>query len=377
MVDERTAYLALALAPGIGAVRLALVLEHCGSATGALAAPVAFLRTIPGLSGAAAQSLQQADRAKAARTLEQLTSLGGLLLLPDQFPPSLRDLPDRPSLLFALGDAGILARPAVAIVGSREPTRYGAIVCRDLAGGAARAGLVVVSGMARGLDAEAHTAALDAGGTTIGVLGNGFGVVYPAANRVLYGRVAAHGLLVTEYPPGERPNAGSFPRRNRLISGLARVTVVVEAAQGSGALITAGSALEQGREVLAVPGNVTSPKSCGTNRLIRDGAGPVLELADILQHFSEVGVASGNVAGQVPEPGSVPLATRAPPPGLSESEGRLFQALLEGPAPLDLAIERARITTVEALRAASSLELRGLITQAAGKFGLTPENRES
>ena len=120
-----------------------------------------------------------------------------------------------------------------------------------------------MSGMARGLDAVAHAAALDAGGGTIGVLGNGLGVIYPAANRALYERVAARGLLLTEFPPGERPHAGSFPRRNRLISGLARVTVVVEAAVGSGALITAGTALDQGREVMAVPGPITSPVSAG------------------------------------------------------------------------------------------------------------------
>ena len=123
----------------------------------------------------------------------------------------------------------------------------------------------------------AQAAALDAGGSTIGVLGNGLGVIYPAANRALYERVARDGLLISEFPPGERPNAGSFPRRNRLISGLSRVTVVIEAAAGSGALITAGSALDQGREVMAVPGNITSAVSFGTNRLIRDGATPVLE----------------------------------------------------------------------------------------------------
>ncbi len=160
-------------------------------------------------------------------------------------------------------------------------------MARALAWGAASAGLAVVSGMARGLDAVAHTAALDSGGATIGVLGNGLGVIYPTANRVLYQRVAANGLLLTEFPPGERPTAGSFPRRNRLISGLARVTVVVEAAEGSGALITAGTALDQGREVMAVPGNITSPSSVGANRLIRDGAEPLLSSDDLLAHYPE------------------------------------------------------------------------------------------
>ena len=153
-----------------------------------------------------------------------------------------------------------------------------------IAESAAGAGIVVVSGMARGLDAIAHQAALDAGGATIGVLGNGLGVIYPAANRELYAGVGQHGLLLTEFPPGERPGVGAFPRRNRLISGLARVTVVIEAAQGSGTLITVGTALAQGRDVMAVPGNITSATSVGTNRLIQDGAEPLIELADLLRH---------------------------------------------------------------------------------------------
>ncbi len=223
------------------------------------------------------------------RVLVQAAKLGAVALLPDDalFPPSLREIRDAPTLLFAKGRLELLARPAVAIVGSRDHSPYGAEVCRMIAVAAARAGITVVSGMARGLDAIAHQAALDAGGPTIGVLGNGLGVVYPAANRLLYDRVGTEGLLVTEFPPGERPHAGSFPRRNRLISALARVTVVAEAAQGSGALITAGTALEQGRDVMGVPGPITSPTSSGVNALLRDGAEPLLEIADLLAHYPD------------------------------------------------------------------------------------------
>ncbi|MGH7591310.1 MAG: DNA-processing protein DprA, partial [Gemmatimonadales bacterium] len=164
--------------------------------------------------------------------------------------------------------------------------------------------LTVVSGMARGLDAIAHQAALDAGGTTIGVLGNGLGVIYPAANRALYARVAEEGLLLTEFPPGERPHAGSFPRRNRLISGLARVVVIIEAAETSGALVTVECALAQGKEVLAVPGPITSRASVGVNRLIRDGAAPLLEPADLLNLFPGIGpqvAVAPPVSGRTPE----------------------------------------------------------------------------
>ena len=190
-----------------------------------------------------------------------------------EFPAILRHIPEPPPVLFVQGDLGAARAAGCSPSWGAEttpPTARRPVV--ESRGEAAAAGVVVVSGMARGLDAVAHAAALDAGGATIGVLGNGLGVIYPAANRLLYQRVAEGGLLLTEFPPGERPHVGSFPRRNRLISGLARVTVVVEAAEGSGALITAGAALEQGREVMAVPGPVTSPQSVGPNRLIRDGA---------------------------------------------------------------------------------------------------------
>src|SRR4029077_12149666 len=188
--------------------------------------------------------------------LAQRDRLGAAVLVPDdpRFPPLLSEIPDPPALLYVWGDVAWLRRPAVGIVGSRDHTPYGADAARILAAGVARAGVVVTSGMARGIDAVAHAAALDAGGASVGVLGNGFGVIYPAANRALYERMITHGCLVTEPPPGERPHAGAFPRRNRLISGLALATVVVEARVTSGALITVDAALAQGRTVLAVPG---------------------------------------------------------------------------------------------------------------------------
>jgi DNA processing protein len=248
------------------------ILQVCHTASGAFSAPFELLRSIPGMNAAAASAISAAGIGAGERALEEIERLGARALLAHDpgYPAVLREIPDAPPVLFALGDLALLERPAVAIVGSRDHSDYGGEVARALAWGAASSGLVVVSGMARGLDAVAHAAALDAGGGTIGVLGNGLGVIYPSANRRLYQRVAERGLLLTEFPPGERPTAGSFPRRNRLISGLARVTVVVEAAEGSGALITAGTALDQGREVMVVPGNITSPSSVGANRLIRE-----------------------------------------------------------------------------------------------------------
>ncbi len=286
---DREAWLALALVPGIGSRRLGALLNRFESPGAALGAPRAALEAVPGFGKAAATAVANATRAPAQLAMQAADRLGARLLLPGDhdYPARLAEIDEPPTALFALGNLALLERPAVAIVGSRDHSAYGAEVTRWLAREAAGAGLAVVSGMARGLDALAHLGALDATGHTIGVLGNGLGVVYPAANRDLYRRVAERGLLLTEFAPGERPTVGSFPRRNRLISALARVTVVVEAALQSGALQTVQCALDQGREVMAVPGPITSAVATGTNALLRDGCAPLLELADLLAHFPD------------------------------------------------------------------------------------------
>ncbi|HJR33559.1 MAG TPA: DNA-processing protein DprA, partial [Gemmatimonadales bacterium] len=341
-MDE--SWLALALVPGIGAARFASLLDRFETPNGALSAPFEVLCTVPKITAPIAEAIKQADRRAAARALVRLAQLGGTVLLPgaEGFPELLRQLPDPPLCVFAQGDLTLLTRPAIAIVGSRNHSHYGAEVCRAVARAAAELGLVVVSGMARGLDAVAHRGALDAGGGTIGVLGSGLGVVYPVSNRALYQRMIERGLLITELPPDQRPHEGSFPRRNRLISGLARVTVVVEAAQASGALQTAGCAQEQGREVMAVPGPITSPVSAGTNALIRDGAAPLLELADLLTHYPE----------------AVPSAARGPAPEagtLAPVEGRVVNALWAGPRRTEELIEATGAPVTEALDALSAL----------------------
>jgi DNA processing protein len=358
MDEQRAAYVALALIPGIGPSRLHAVLEVCQTATGAFSAPFAFLRSIPGMTVGAASAIAAGSVDRGARALEQAERLGGRVLLLDdpEYPPLLRHVPEPAPVLFALGDASLLERPAVAIVGSRDHTAYGGEVGRAVAWAAASAGLAVVSGMARGLDAVAHDAALDAGGATIGVLGNGLGVVYPAANAGLYRRVAERGLLLTEFPPGERPTAGSFPRRNRLISGLARVTVVVEAAEGSGALITAGTALEQGREVMAVPGNITSSCSVGVNRLIRDGAEPLLDAGDLLAHYPEV-----------EKPATRPPVARPLPDDLSVQDRAIADLLGAEPLLLEDLVVRSGRAPQDVLAALSGLEIAGVVEQHPGR----------
>jgi DNA processing protein len=345
----------------MGWTRLQLLLSACQTALGAFSAPFEFLCAIPGLSRALASAIKQTPLATGSKLLEASERAGAEVLIPgdEGYPSVLRDIPEPPPVLFAVGDVSLCRRPAAAIVGSRDHSSYGAEVCATVATAAGKAGVVIVSGMARGLDAVAHAAALDCGGGTIGVLGNGHGVIYPAANRVLYQRVAERGLLLSEFPPGERPHAGSFPRRNRLISGLASVTVVIEAAEGSGALITAGTALDQGREVMCVPGNITSPVSVGTNRLIRDGATPLLEPADLLEHY--------------PTPSttvSVPsiLAPRLNPlPETLSAEERQVALLCDGSAlhPDELA-RRCQRPVGEVLGLLSGLEIAGVIAQKPG-----------
>lgn len=368
--SDRAAYVALALTPGIGIARIRALLAACTTAHGALSAPFEFLCSVPGLSRAAATALQARSPSDGERALAEAEALGALALVPGDaaFPTRLLDIPDAPPLLFARGRLDLLDQPGVAIVGSRDHSDYGSEVCRMLASAAAAAGIVVVSGMARGLDAVAHQAALDVGGPTIGVLGNGLGVVYPAANRELYQRVGTEGLLLSEFQPGERPHAGSFPRRNRLISGLAKVTVVVEAAIGSGALITAGTALDQGGDVMAVPGPITSSTSTGTNSLIRDGAEPLLSVEDLLAHFPGVVAASARDR-KPPAPTVAPLPKLVELPADLSDEVRAIAACIGAQLiQVDAIALKAERPIVQVLIALSELEMLGVIRQHPGRM---------
>ncbi len=366
--DELAAYLALAQIPGIGPARLRTLLDAFGSAVGAQSAPAGAIAGLPGFGPAAANAVRGARRSGGEGILEALDRIGARVLLPSdpEFPPLLAETPEPPAALFAWGDATLLSRPAAAIVGSRNHTPYGATATHLLSSGVARAA-VVVSGMARGLDAIAHDAALEAGGTTVGVLGNGFGVVYPAANRALYERVSREGCLVSELPPGERPRVSTFPRRNRIIAGLAGVTVVVEAAVNSGALITADCALEQGRSVLAVPGPITSPTSEGCNKLIQQGAKPALCVADILEELNlpTADALAGPVVLTPGPPPGVPM-TPTPPNDLTPLERTLWDSLSAQPTHVDALVAGAGQDVGVVLTALTELELRGIVDQKPG-----------
>ena len=270
------------------------------------------------------------------------------------YPAFLAAIYDPPPALWLRGSAEpeLLSRPAVAIVGARACSSYGRSVARSLGRDIAAAGVVVISGMARGIDGEAHRGVLDAGGATVAVLGCGIDRNYPAAHAELAGRIAETGLIVSEYEPGVEPAPWRFPARNRIISGLARAVVVVEARERSGALITVDFALEQGREVLAVPGEITSALSAGSNALLRLGAAPALRSDDVLEAIGII----------------VEKPALAEPDG---DGGRVLIALRDAPATAD---ELARATGLRAADVASllvGLELDGRVSAGEGVYRAT------
>jgi DNA processing protein len=351
---------ALALTPGIGS-RLPDIIAACSTPLGAISAPFAFLGAA-GFSKAAITAVTTASVESGERVLRSAAAMGAIALLPgdDAFPARLAEIPEPPRLLFAFGNLDLLTRQAVAVVGSRNHSEYGVHACRAVVDAAVAGGAVVVSGMARGIDAFAHTRALDDGGDTIGILGNGLGVIYPAANRALYERVARNGLLLTEMPPGERPKVYTFPLRNRLIAGLAIVTVVVEGARTSGSLITAAAALDAGREVMAVPGPITEATSDGTNALIRDGATPFLTGEDLWAKLPGAPVLPAPVFP--PAPARVRL-----PDGLSAVEQRITRVLLDGEQDVDLIARDTQLDPGVVLVELLSLELRSVVESRPGR----------
>lgn len=261
----------------------------------------------------------------------------------DAYPAALRDLVEPPAALWGIGDWTLTTRPVVAIVGTRRATAYGERITRELSGALARAGACIVSGMALGIDAMAHRAALDAGGATIAVLGTGVDVAYPKAHRALHAEIMSRGLVLSELPPGAHSHGGSFPLRNRIIAALATMTIVVEAPFKSGALITSDRALELGRTVAAVPGPIDAPQSEGTNHLIREGAQIIASVADAL---TLVGL-------EAPARGRHALET--------EAEARLWKELTQGASTLDALCSRSGLPVSECLAAVTALELRGAI----------------
>ena len=288
MGKKRLAWVALNLALSPATLVLKKLLDRFHEPAQVLAAPAAELAEIPGVTARLLQRLKDPKLEKAALAeLERARRHAVRILIRDdpEYPGILSQLPDPPPLLYMRGDLRDSDDPAVAVVGSRRATPYGLEMARLLAGEMAAAGVTIVSGLARGIDEEAHRGALQAGGRTLAFLGSGIDRIYPRESVRLAQRISSNGAILSEFPLGTAPLAGNFPVRNRLISGVARGTLVVEAAARSGSLITARLALEQGREVFAVPGNATTDNALGPNSLIQQGAKLVMRAADVLEEI--------------------------------------------------------------------------------------------
>ncbi|HET6316152.1 MAG TPA: DNA-processing protein DprA [Chloroflexota bacterium] len=348
---EREAWVALCTVAGIGPIRFQRLLEVCGDAQSAWAAP-GFQLAAVGLERRSIEALlhlrsQTTPEAIAARL--QRLGISTLTLQDAEYPSNLREIADPPPVLFVRGQLTEQDSLAVALVGTRRATTYGIAVAERLATDLAGAGVTVVSGLALGVDTAAHRAAVQAGGRTIAVLGNGLDQIYPPSNRQLAQRIAsAAGALVSEFSPGTPPDAINFPRRNRIIAGLSRVTVIIEAGERSGALITADFALEQGRDVLAVPGSILSPTCTGSNDLLKQGATPVTGVDDILAALGmPVATGAGLVRG-------VPL---------DEQESFIWQALGADPRHVDDLARSLGRGAGEVSATLAMLELNGMARQ--------------
>lgn len=355
LTPHERALVALHLASGIGPRTIAALLERFGTPADVLAAPVERIAEIPYLRREAAVGLKRLwDNGDVDAEIETMRRLGVRLLCrgSEGFPETLEHVVGGPLLLYIRGALVDDDREAVGLVGSRGCTSYGRRTAYRIAYDLAKAGYTVVSGLARGIDAEAHRGALDAGGRTIAVLANGLSRVYPPEHAELADRVAGSGAVVSEACMNMEPMPGMFPSRNRIISGLSRAVVVVEAGSKSGALITARHAAEQGRQVFVVPGNVDSVASAGSLELLRKGTTAVRDARDVIEDL-------GGIAPLV-EPTAVPTK-----PKLDAAGGRLWELLTE-PRSID-ELSRLAETPVGQLAAElMNLELRGVVKKLPG-----------
>jgi DNA processing protein len=375
--ERRRAWVALSATAGVTPRGCALLLAHFGDPTAALGASYELLKSVEGISVPAAGQLSSGESGRRAEALlARAESLGLSVTTPDDddYPKRLRNLPDPPPALWRRGDWRDDDAVAVAVVGSRRPSPYGRLMAEQFGRELSRVGATVVSGLARGIDGIAHRAALDAGGRTIAVLGCGIDRCYPEEHRSLQEAIGRQGAVLTEFPLGAPPLSHHFPRRNRLISGLSLGVVVVEAGERSGSLITARLALEQGREVFAVPGNLGAGGSVGTNRLIKAGATLVEGIDDILSAVAaqlehRPAVASSST-GHAPR-ARIAAGTRPVTEPLTTDEGALVEHIGSEPCHMDeLAVRSGRpVQQVAALLL--SLELKGTVRRLPGNFYFT------
>ena len=351
--------------PGVGAAKIRALIDHFGSLQAAWQADAAEWKAA-GLDRRAIDSLRATrSTLDLDAELDRVAACGARVLTWDspEYPPLLQAIPDAPPLLYAKGELRQADRQwAVAIVGTRRATAYGRQAAEMLAGDLARSGVTIVSGLARGIDAAAHWAALKAGGRTLGVMACGIDQVYPAEHARLAAQIAERGALLTETPVGSPPEASNFPARNRIISGLALAVIVVEAGEHSGALITADRALEQGRDVFAVPGGIFSRTSAGTNRLILEGATLARSAEDVLEALN-----LRMVAQQAEAQAAI---TQDP------IETAMLKTISHEPTHIDDIVRSMNMPVPQVSSVLAMMELKGLVRQVGGmNYVLAREGR--
>lgn len=353
--DDAPFWLAVSRVPYIGPARIERLVQRFATLAAAWSAPRDELRACLDPKPLA-ELLAARGRVDPHHELERIEALGIRVTHPGHpaYPRLLAEISGRPSILYMRGELAPADEASVAIVGTRRATPYGRQAAERIAAELARAGVTVISGLARGVDSVAHRSALEAGGRTIAVLGSGPDVIYPSEHRRLAEHILEAGAIVTEHPPGTPPDAQNFPARNRIISGMSLGVVVVEAPRRSGALITATFAADQGREVFVVPGSVFSPSSEGTNLLLRDGARIVRDGADVLEDLS-LGTQEEASARQSQMP-------------LDDNERRLFDAVGTEARHIDELAEAAGLGAGQAAALLLTMELKGLIRNHGAQF---------
>lgn len=352
-------WIGLSSIPGVGRVTFRKLVNHFGSPERALSASADEIRALSGISEKVIAEFGSFPwRAFAEQEIAKAAKAGIDIITADDpaFPDSLKDTPDPPLYLYVKGLLQPSDRNAVALVGTRKPTHYGKTITHRIAYEIASLGYTIVSGMARGIDTQAHKGALSAKGRTIAVLGSGIDIAYPPENAGLMDEISRNGAVVTENAFGTKPESGYFPARNRIISGFSLGTVIIEAAEDSGSLITAKYTLDQGRRLYAVPGNIGSPTSKGTNSLIKEGAMLVESAADVLDDLGSTGTDSR------PEIASPPL------PLLTGEEETIFRSITNEPKHIDVIMNECQASAGKLSGVLISLELKGLAKQLPGKY---------
>jgi len=357
-IEELSAHYALMDAPGIGVRRLRLLLSHYRSAGRILGSSLHDLVEIDGFDKILAEEIlrtrvRDEDIQKAKRVRE--ANLRIYHFLNENYPNRLKQIPDAPILLYTAGEFAEADDQAIAVVGTRSSSDYGHRVTQQITEELVKHGFAIVSGLARGIDTQAHTSALEAGGRTIAVLGSGLDTIYPQENTKLARDIVGRGAICTEYYLGTQPDAPNFPERNRIISGLSAGTVVIEAGHKSGAILTALIALEQNREVFAIPGRIDSNRSIGTNRLIKHGAKLVQDVDDILDELT------GQFRFGTVHP------DRQPAKNLNPEEEKIYDALSEDPVHIDALAQALGEPPSTLLTRLLNMELRSIVTQLPGK----------